>query len=780
MKLSLRWLKEFVAVKGTAAAAADVFTSGGFEVEQSVTWGQGFAGIVVGRIKTIVDHAEAERLCVCKVDVGQRELLNIVCGAKNIKPGHTVPVALVGAVLPNGLTIERRRIRGIDSEGMLCAEDELELGTDHSGIMILESALKPGAKFGPATYLEDTVFDIAVPPNRPDCYSVLGLAREYATLADVPLKKRSHTFKDTGKKTAQSLLKVTIKDADLCPHYVARVVRGVRVGRSPQLIRSRLLLSGIKPVNNVVDIANYVMLETGQPLHTFDYAAIRAKSIIVRRAGKDKEYETLNGSMQKLSSEMLVIADARGPVAVAGVMGGKNSEISRATRDVVIESAQFKPSSIRKTRQQLGLVTEASLRFERGVHWDLQEQAAERAADLLVTYAGSESARGSLASGQQKKAARKAIAITPEKISSAIGRTFTSKEITSIFDRLHFTVAAGKAKTMAVTAPAYRQDISIPADFIEEVGRVFGWQNVRSAPVIAALRPSGLSAAQRLERTLADTLVAAGLTEVKTYAYYGRQLLEQFDLQAEQHYRITNPLSPEQEYLRLSLVPQLFQVVLNNYQERKEISIFEIGREYRQKRPMPDEVETLTAILYRRQGYADAHAKGVLEAVGEKLGLPLEITPAEKNGSEAEISVQGKAVGKFGEIRNNLEKIGQPASYITLYLRALAPHLRPDRKYLPVPLFPAVERDITFTAPTNASYYAIRKALYGFNPLIADVAGTSYYAPSEKSADVTLRFRFQSAERTLESDEVTRLEHEIAGLLGERFGMAVKRKQPTK
>jgi len=315
MNLSLSWLKEYVKYKEKPEQVAEIFSNGGFEVEDIKAWGQEFEGVVIGQIKTIVSHAEANKLSVCKVDIGKSQLSTIVCGADNIKPGQKVPAAMVGAVLPNGMKIERRRICGVDSEGMLCAEDELGLGKDHSGIMILDESLPVGKKFSIATKLNDRVLEIDVTPNRADCNSILGLAREYAAMSEQPLKQPAVKIQESKKYITDKLVTVKVADYNLCPKYTARVVKNVKIGPSPQWLQARLLVSGLKPINNIVDISNYVMLEYGQPLHAFDLEKLEGNKINIRKAGTEKTFMTLDGETRKLSPEMLMIADGKQSVS---------------------------------------------------------------------------------------------------------------------------------------------------------------------------------------------------------------------------------------------------------------------------------------------------------------------------------------------------------------------------------------------------------------------------------------------------------------------------------
>ncbi|MFA5052064.1 MAG: phenylalanine--tRNA ligase subunit beta [Patescibacteria group bacterium] len=777
MKLSLDWLNDFVKLKKTPEQLAQVLEPAGFEVERINTFGRGFEHVIVGQIKTIVNHADADKLSVCKVDIGQAEYLNIVCGAKNIRPDQKVPVAMIGATLPGGMVIERRKIRGIESEGMLCAPDELGLGTDHSGIMILDKGLPVGKLFGLATGLEDTVLDVNVTPNRADCYSVIGLAREVSAVTGQPFALPKVNVKESKKFAVKKLLSVTVKDKELCPKYTARVVRNVKVRPSPQWLQSRLIVSGLSPINNIVDITNYIMLEYGQPLHAFDLNVIQGRKIIVRRAGRDQQFETLDGEKRPVPADALMICDAKDPIAVAGVMGGKNSEITRQTKDIVIESAIFKSVSIRRTRQKLGIVTEASLRFEKGIWTDLPEQACDRAAQLLVDIAGGEVATGMVVVSAGKPLKEKKVKFSLTKLNSLIGHTFTSAQVKLYAERLGFKLAKITDDDFSVIVPAWRQDISIPADIAEEVGRLYGWSKIMPSPVYAALTPRQLPREKKLVRMAKDSLVASGFTETLNYSFYGRTLAERFGLNLKDHYRVLNPLNPEQEYMRICLLPRLHDVILKNYQGRKIMKVFEVGRVF-VKRPkgLPEERTLASAMVYQKEG-AGKVLRGVLDGLARDLNLanPIHVVPVDGAWRTADLKCGQQHVGEYGEIRVSAEKLGAAPVYITLDLNVLVGLFSEKRDFTPVPQFPAVERDLTFVADPDTDYYQVAETVKKADALISAVKGTKYFTSTEGERHMTLHIVYQAPDHTLESGEVEAIQLRIVAELKNKFGMVIRK-----
>jgi len=773
MKLSFNWLREYIKIKQTPEQLAEVLILAGIEVESVEKLGKGLDQIVIGQIKTMVDHAEADRLRVCKVDIGASQLLNIVCGASNIKAGDKVPVVLVGATLPNGMKIEARRIRGVDSEGMLCAEDELGLGDDRSGIMILDKDLRVGQKLGKAIGLDDTVFDLALTPNRADWFSVLGLARELSAILKAKLSVRTYPMKEDVKNNVKKWLKVQVNDYNLCPKYVARVVRNVKIGESPAWLKSRLIVSGMKPINNVVDITNYVMLEMVQPLHAFDYDKIGGHKIIVRRAKLGEKIVTLDNEDRKLENTMLIIADSKKPVAIAGVIGGFDSEVTKSTKNVVIESAIFKPISIRKTRQKLNLVTEASMRFEKGIWWTLSEQAADRAAALMSQLAGGEVVKDKIICQTKKVPSQKTIKVSLDYINKIIGLTFKIKQVKDILESLRFKVQAPKDDILYVSPPSFRPDVKLPADVAEEVGRLYGWNNIKPAPIYAELKPVRLPDEKYWEREIKELLAAAGLTEVLNYSFYSKNLMDKFSFQEIDHYKLINPLNPEQAYLRISLLPRLIDNVSQNAPNYETIKLFEIGHVYKKsKKEMPEEKQHLAAMIFDKK-YEFYPLKGVLN----KLFDSLKIKNVEYHRTDsqvltgAEIFIKNQKIGYVGNINLMiLEKCKIPGkiSAFELDFNKLLQFIG-QVTYKSVSDFPSVERDLALVVEDRVTYADLFEEINNFSPLIISVEGFDLYVMPDGRKSMAFHLVFQAPNRTLKSEEVDEIQEQIVEKLNKKF-----------
>ncbi|MYI62962.1 MAG: phenylalanine--tRNA ligase subunit beta [Gemmatimonadetes bacterium] len=482
MKITYNWLKEYVDFAWDWPELVERLTMAGLEFEGVEDLGARYEGVVIGRVDSCCPHENADRLTVCQVDVGTG-VNTIVCGAPNVAAGQTVAVALPGTTLPDGLQIKKAKIRGVASEGMLCAEDELGLGDNHDGIVVFDENLSIGVPFAEATGLGDVVIDFEVTPNRPDCLSLLGIAREVHALTGNPLRFPNAQVPESGPATAEDV-RIDIEAPDDCPRYVGRIVRGVEVGPSPEWLQRRLQAVGQRPINNIVDITNYVLLELGHPLHAFDLHALDQRRIVVRRARAGETLEMLDGTLYQLDEEMLVIADGTRPQALAGVMGGAHSQVSANTTDILLESAYFAPSRVRLARSQLGLFTEAATRFERGADWDAPVQAIDRAAYLIAQLTGGAVAPTPLdvypRPGQHHQ-----IPLCVERTNQLLATELDSAAMVQILERLGCRVESGQP--LVVTAPSFRPDLTRPADLIEEVGRIYGLTALRAAKKHPAL-----------------------------------------------------------------------------------------------------------------------------------------------------------------------------------------------------------------------------------------------------------------------------------------------------
>ena len=515
MKISLKWLREYVDVDWTVAEFVERLTMAGLEAESVENLGAALSGIIVGKVIEREQHPSADRLSVCRVDVGEVEPRTIVCGAPNVAAGQTVAVVLPGSQLPDGTQIGKAKLRGVASEGMICSTVELGLGDDSSGIMVLPDDWSAGAGFAVAAGLDDTVIDFEVTPNRPDCLSVVGIAREVAALAEVELRLPAIQLSPSGA-SAESVASVTIEDPQGCGRYVARVIRGVHVGPSPAWLQDRLRAVGQRPINNVVDVTNFVMLELGQPLHAFDLDRLQESRIVVRRSRPGETVQTLDGAQHELTDDgILLIADGRSPVAIAGVMGAANSLVTEQTTDILLESAYFDARQIRAGARRLGMHTDASTRFERGTDWDMPETASRRAAALLADVAGGQVAPGAIDVHPLARE-RQTVPLRPLRAARLLALPLDATICGGILQRLGCVVADGPDGTLSVTVPSFRPDLEREIDLVEEVGRIYGYLRVPASERLCGPLPGFASGYYDEQRRLRQAMMGLGLDEAIT------------------------------------------------------------------------------------------------------------------------------------------------------------------------------------------------------------------------------------------------------------------------
>ena len=565
MLLSLSWLREFTPYEGTAEALGDRLTMLGLELEDIRRPYDAISSIVVGYVVSCDNHPESDHLHVCKVDAGQGELLDIVCGAPNVAAGQKVPVALVGARMPDGMVIKKAKLRGAPSFGMICSERELGLTEDHTGIMVLPENFVVGKPLVEQLELDREVLDISITPNRADCLSVLGLARETALACRLPLSIPELPLEqDSG---AEVLVPIDIDDPEHCWLYSGRVITGVKIGPSPMRLRHRLHAVGVRPISNIVDVTNYILFECGQPLHSFDMDRLEGGRIVVRRAQEGDTFTTLDGQERLLTSADLCIRDGARAVALAGVMGGLNSEISDASTNVFLESAVFKPATIRKTSRRLGLSSEASYRFERGIDQRRSVWALDRACAMMAAVSGGRVQRG-LSSSEPRPFKAAGIEFRPARADALLGVHLTSEFDEKVLVGMGCTVDKGESSpTWRVSQPSWRPDLTREADLIEEVGRVHGLDTIAPVlpPVARNLDRAGEPESRfgfwsRLKRWGAGL----GLNEAVNYSFVGHKDMDHLALPREGRISIMNPLSAEQDALRTALTPGLLYDLRNN------------------------------------------------------------------------------------------------------------------------------------------------------------------------------------------------------------------------
>ncbi len=796
MRVSLDWLKEFVPVDLPPDELTRMLTMAGTEVEAVEHVRPEFDKVVVGRILKISAHPNADKLVLCDVDFGRPSPAHIVCGASNMKEGDRVAVAVVGATLAGGMKVKKTKIRGQVSEGMMCSERELGLSEDHSGIMILPPDVPLGASLEEALGLADVVLELGITPNRPDCLSMLGVAREVAALAREQIRPPQVDVPEAGPDTA-SLTSITIDDDTGCPRYAARIVSDVTIGPSPAWMQQRLLKAGLRPLNNVVDVTNYVLIELGHPLHAFDYHKLDENKIVVRRARKDESIVTLDGAGRDLSEDMLVIADAEKPVAIAGVMGGANSEVTDQTKSVLIESAYFDPVSVRRTSKALGLSTEASYRFERGADYEMVTLALDRAAVLMAELAGGKVAPGRI-DQYPRTFAPLEIDLRHSRIKRILGVEIPLDTAASILSSLGFNIISKDVETVRVGVPSHRPDVGAEIDLIEEVARVYGYDNIPATyPQDSTAIERGVQPRPREDECRA-VLRSCGFSEVITFSFGSPADMVDFsDGRIEPHIepiKMKNPLAEDESVMRTSLVPGLLQSLRNNINAgNKNLKLFEAGKVYRPapKEPLPDERAFVCAaatgrsrpVSWRNQptevDFFDM--KGVAETLLESMGCAAPETvkasyPCFHPGVCADIVVGGKPIGRIGSVHPRLlqkYEIEQQVSLFEIDLSALEPRPAAARRYEKLSRFPYSDRDLAVVVDEAVEAAALNSAIIAAGGeilrrvLLFDVYRGKQVAEGKKS--LAFGLRFQSDERTLTDEEITAAMERIVAELEGRF-----------
>ena len=720
MNVTLSWLKDYIDFEFSPSELADRLTMLGIEVEAIKELGTGLEGIVVGKVNAVRPHPNADKLVLCQVDVGEAEELQIVCGAPNVREGMFAPVATVGVTLPIGLTIKAAKLRGEVSQGMLCSEKELGLSEEAAGLMELPADISSGTSLVAALGLDDVMFELEITPNRPDCLSLIGVAREVRAETGNSLKLPTVDLQEN-ETDIRSLTSVTIDAPDLCPRYAARVIQGVKVGESPAWLRQRLESVGIGVINNIVDITNFVLMEYGQPLHAFDYHKLAEKRIVVRRAAAGEQLTTLDETDRELTADMLVIADAEKPVALAGIMGGSDSEITETTCDVLLESAYFSPSSIRATAKALGMSTEASYRFERGADPGAVLAALNRAAALIAELAGGTVCKGvvDVYPGEQPLTE---IKLRPDRVNFVLGTALEATEMEQILTRLGFDVKAS-GDAYQITVPTFRADITREIDLIEEIARVYGYDNIPTTLPKGDIPIPAPNPKVEVRRRIKRFLLAAGMMEAVNYSFCDPNCFEKIRLPSDSPLRGTlrlqNPLSPEMSVLRTTLIPGLLENTQHNRNHQiNAISLFEIGsvfvRDDNQREPervagvLAGQIgDGVYGNLYRDPDFFDL--KGLVEGMLEGCGITeyaMQKTdlPTFHPGRNAAVLLGDTQVGTFGEVHPEvLENYDLPykAYLFEFDLEALVNATVFSRRFEPISIYPKVERDLAIVVDKN-------------------------------------------------------------------------------
>ncbi len=796
MKVSLKWLKEYVTVTLPPADLAGKLTMAGLEVKGIEAIGGSWENIVVGQIKAIDRHPNADRLRLATVDLGTRQE-TVVCGAPNLRIGDKIAFAHVGAQLIDGHTgqtsrLKSAKIRGIVSNGMVCSEKELGISDSHEGILILPAEAPVGASL--ADYLGDVILDLDVTPNRPDCLSVIGIAREVAALTGQSLRLPEAAYKE-GTSPVTQQISVEIASPDLCSRYCASLIRGIKVAASPSWMQQRLLACGMRPINNIVDITNYVMLEYGQPLHAFDYDTIKGKKIIVRCAADGEILVTLDGVGRTLSENMLVIADETRAVAIAGVMGGADTEVTQQTTSILLESANFNPASIHYTSRHLLLTSEASMRFERGIRPELTLPALKRATQLIVELAGGEAARG-VADAYPGKQDRAPILLPTEQVPRILGVEFGLDHMVGVLTALGFDCKPSGSEVW-VTAPYWRSDIHLAVDLVEEIARITGYDRIPATMLSQPLPRQDPKPIISLKRKVGRSLVGYGFQEVISYSLTSLEAMSQ--LQPEPHpteaVRMANPMTVDQEYLRPSLRANLLSALsVNQRREESGIRLFELGRVYLPRpNDLPDEPEMVCGVLsgsrYERSWHGRDElfdfydAKGVVEGLLRLLDVDARFEKCQDESlhpnKQAAIVVNGKSVGVVGEVHPKVSlafELSTPAYLFEIDLTALLPFTTGHKIFQPIPRFPAVVRDIALVVDAEISHQQVEDIITSFQLVnrvtLFDVYSGEPIPPGKKS--LAYRITFQSPTHTLTDKEVNDIQEQILARLSTQLGATLR------
>lgn len=788
MLISNEWLKDYVDAGVTVQDLAERITRTGIEVDDIIDYTKDIKNLVVGYVQSKEKHPDADKLNICQVDIGEEEPVQIVCGAPNVDAGQHVIVAKVGGRLPGGIKIKRAKLRGERSEGMICSLQEIGISGNvvpkayENGIFVFPTEVEPGTDALTALYLNDQVMEFDLTPNRADALSMVGTAYEVAALYQTEMTK-PETQSNESSESATNALSVSVNNPEKVPYYSARIVKNVTIASSPIWMQARLIKAGIRPINNVVDISNYVLLEYGQPLHMFDQDQIGSQEIVVRQAQTDETMTTLDNTERTLVDTDIVISNGKEPIALAGVMGGDFSEVTEQTTNVVVEGAIFDPVSIRHTSRRLNLRSEASSRFEKGIATEFVDEAVDRACYLLQTYASGEVLQDRVSAGDLGDFVTP-IDITVDKVNQTIGFELSSGEIKAIFEQLGFKTTQD-GETLTVEVPSRRKDITIKEDLIEEVARIYGYDDIPSSlPIFGEVTSGELTDRQYKTRTVKETLEGAGLNQAITYSLVSKDHAKDFALQERPTISLLMPMSEAHSTLRQSLLPHLIEATAYNVaRKNKDVRLYEVGRVFfgNGEGELPDEVEYLSGILTGEymvnawQGKKEEIdffiAKGVVDRVAEKLNLEFSYKAEEISGLHpgrtAIVSLNGTEIGFIGELHpqvaadNDLKR-----TYVfELNYDAMMEVAVGYINYAPIPKFPGVTRDIALEVNHDVPSSELLQTIHDNgedilqHTLVFDIYEGEHLEEGKKS--VAIRLNYLDTEDTLTDERVSKVHDKV-------------------
>lgn len=808
MKSSLQWMKEYVNIDYITDPQqfADTLTIAGIPVEQVEYWGQDISKVYSGKINTIEKHPDADKLLICQVDMG-KETLQIVTGAHNIQEGDIVPVAVHGAHLPGGVKIKKSKLRGILSQGMFCSakefgfDDTVLLPEEREGIWILPADTPVGEDLVTYLGITDSVYEYELTPNRADCFSMVGLSREFAVLGKAQATYPNITLTESADPV-DSYLTVSVQDADLCSRYTARVLTHVKIGASPLWLQMRLRKSGVRPINNIVDVTNYVMLELGIPLHAYDYDKIKDHHLVVRRAAEGEEIQTLDETKRILHKDMLVIGDTEKAACVAGIMGGLATEVTAETKTVILECASFKGSNIRHTGRTLGLRSEASARFERGLDAEGCIASLNRCVQLLQQIAVCETAAGIVDVYPHKQEVRH-ITCSATQINEFLGTDIAEEQMISILQTLHFIVQK-EGNVLNVTVPSYRGDCTEMPDIAEEVARIYGYENIPSTRPWSHITEGTETRSHQLREKVSDVLSRYGLSETVTFSFMNTSSLEKLLFQKDdkvyQAVPILNPITEEYPYMRTTLLPSLMDVLARNQAVKNPtVAIYEIGAVYIPKAlplvEQPEEHQQVMGLLYGKrigqvwndvaQEYDFYDVKGIVEYVLHTFGIQATLRRSTfaplHPGKAAEYVIDDHVLCRFGELHPqgvDQYDVDGPVYMFEFDIDTLLPYVQFLPNYQKIDKFPAMSRDLAFLVPEMVSHQQIMDIIQkeGGSYLESVTLFDSYQGEQVPKGYKSLAYAlvFRSSEGTLTETDIQGDLDRIIQTLKEQFACELR------
>ena len=801
MKFTLNWLKDYIDFDLSPEELSHKLTMAGLEVEDVIYQGKGLENIIAAQITELTPHPDAEKLSLCKVTDAENDY-DIVCGATNMKAGDKVALAKIGAKLPpgpkfvEGLKIKKAKIRGEVSEGMLCAENELGLGEESDGIIILPESANVGNAIVDELGINDVIFEVGITPNRPDCLSVIGVAREVAALTGNTVKHPDSKIAEEGEEI-NNIAKVELLDPEKCPRYSGRVIKNVKIGPSPAWLKRRLEASDIRSINNVVDITNFVLLEFGQPLHAFDYDLLEDNKIVVRVAENGETITTLDNIERKLTDSDLLICDGKRPIALAGVMGGANTEVSEITTNVLLESAYFDPTTVRRTSKSTGLRSESSYRFERGIDPNGVTNALNRAAELIRELGGGEIAKG-LIDEYPLTIEPAEVKVSLDRANKFLGTNINSDELIKIANGLEFENLGSDKNDFTFRIPTFRVDITREIDLIEELARLYGYDKIQTTLPAIRMKSDNVNINKLVQDKFKEVLISTGFNEVINYSFEDHELLSLIN--KTQALKILNPLTTESSEMRTSLIPGLLKnAILNLNHQEQDLRLFEIGKVYIpiENKELPNEIRKIAATatgtrmpeFWGKKEFDFFDFKSILEKGFESLMIWDDVVFQDAQeieflhpGKSARLVIDDENIGYVGELHPNLSEkldLSKGLYILEIDLDKIASLSKEKKKtFKPLPKFPSVRRDIALiideSIPVGGILEEIGKSGSSLieNAAIFDVYTGDHVEEGKKSVAVSLQLR--ATDKTLTEEEINKVQEKTLKKLGLALGAELR------